>query len=156
LRSFLGIINFIGKYLNGIVPHITILNNLLRTKQKTTVFWNPEATNSFKASIRKGKEPLMLSNPCYDKAFIVLCDGSNESVWGVVSQFVDEQAQEDNDQKNSKSDLHEKSRPIVCFLTVCTRAQKNYTTTEKEISPIVTALRLHKNMLLSSQWKTIF
>jgi RNase H-like domain found in reverse transcriptase len=76
-------------------------------------------------------------------------------VGGVVCQYVNEQAQEDNDQGNSGTNLHERLRLIICFSKVPMNAQKNYTTTEKDIMAIVTVICLNKIMLLNSSKKRI-
>ena len=88
LRSFLGMLNYCGKFLHNLSTLLAPLHQLLQAKQKWS--WGPDQEKAFKEAKKQLTSQKLLVHFDPDKALILSCDASPYGVGAVLShQFLD-------------------------------------------------------------------
>ena len=95
-------------------------------KGRTTITWNEEMNEAFIQLKQMVTEKVFLTYPDWTKPFDVHTDASDKQLGAVISQ---------------------ENRPIAFFSRRLSKAQRNYTTTEKELLSIVECLKQFRNIL---------
>ena len=95
-------------------------------KKGTKIKWTPELEHAFHEVKKMVCKKVMLSYPDWNKHFDIHTDASDYQLGGVISQ---------------------EGKPIAFFSRKLNSAQKNYTTTEKELLSIVETVKEFRNIL---------
>jgi transposase InsO family protein len=124
LRSFIGGVNFY----NSIWPRRThVLAPLTRLTGDVPFKWTKECDDAFKEMKAILATDCLNSYADLDKPFTIVCDASDYQLGSCIMQD---------------------GKPIAYWSKSLTAAQKNYTTTEKELLAIVLTLKEYRSMLL--------
>jgi hypothetical protein len=125
LRGFVGVINFyrdMWKERSGLLAPLTAL-----TSNKIPFKWTDEHQLAFAAIKRVIRRETLLAYPDFNAPFHIHTDASKTQIGAVISQ---------------------KGKPIAFYSRKMNDAQRNYTTTEKELLSIVATLKEFRNILL--------
>ena len=132
LRSFLGNASFYRRFLKDFSQIARPLSSLL--VKDTPFIFSEECLIAFNTLKKALSEAPILQSPIWGKPFELMCDVSNIAMWAVLGQ-------------------HFEGKSVVIHYAIITldEAQKNYTTTEKELLEIVFALEKFRSYLLGSK-----
>eukprot|EP01135_Chromosphaera_perkinsii_P006220 Nk52_evm1s458 gene=Nk52_evmTU1s458 len=119
VRRFLGMSGFSRKFVPKYADYAAAMNRLL---EKDVPFeWNDDCQRGFEL-IKKGIiDSTTLYSPNYEKTFYIECDASDLGCGGCLFQY--------DDAKNK--------RPIMFLSRKFSKAERNYSTTERELLAIV-------------------
>ncbi|CAM8902579.1 unnamed protein product [Rhodiola kirilowii] len=132
IKSFLGHAGFYRRFIKDFSKKALPLSNLL---QKDIPF---EFTDQYRAAFDELKQALtstpIIRAPDWSQPFEIICDASDYAVGAVLGQKVDK-------------------KPVVIYYASRTLdvAQKNYSTTEKELLAVVFALEKFRSYLLGTK-----
>ncbi|CAM8965668.1 unnamed protein product [Rhodiola kirilowii] len=132
IKSFLGHAGFYRRFIKDLLKKALPLSNLL---QKDVPF---EFTDSCREAIDELKLALtsvpIIQAPDWDQSFEIMCDARDYAVGAVLGQRVDK-------------------KPIVIYYALRTldAAQRNYSTTEKELLAVVFTLEKFRSYLLGTK-----
>ena len=132
VRSFLGTVNFYGKFIPNMADKRKPLNDLL--KKNVRFNWNNECEKSFqdlKTSLIS--EPLLV-RPNYNDTFVLTTDASDYAIGAVLT--------------NEKTT----DRPIAYASRGLVGAEKKYFTIEKELLAIVWAVEYFKHYIFNQHF----
>ena len=135
LLGFLGLSNYFRRFIRD---YAVIASPLLKlTKKDSNFIWTNECQQSYE-KIRKylTTEGDVLALPNVDKTFIVECDASDYGVGGVLLQ-----EQEDG-----------KRRPISYFSKHMSKAEMNYSVSERELLSIVLNIEHNRHYLYGREF----
>lgn len=133
LRRFLGMINFYRKCLPRAAAVQRPLNQLLhgaKRNDKTPIVWNEETIRAFEKTKESLKEAAQLAHPAEGATLVLSCDASDIAVGAALQQL-------------SGEDL----RPLGFFSRALTKAQKNYSTYDRELLAIYEAVRYFRGIV---------
>jgi len=137
MQSFLGFCNYYRTFIRNFSD---IAKPLYRMTSKKDKFeWNEERKAAFQKLKGMLTSPPILAYPDHDKQFFVECDASNYAIGGVLSQQGDDGA------------LH----PIYYYSKTLSKAEVNYSITEKELLAIKTAFTEWRHLLQGAKYKII-
>eukprot|EP01135_Chromosphaera_perkinsii_P011947 Nk52_evm1s2541 gene=Nk52_evmTU1s2541 len=152
VKRVLGVTGFYRKFIHQFADITAPLSDLLN---KDAAFkWGPEQQSAFERLKTAIANDVKLQLPDFDKEFIIHCDASDQGIAGVLLQRDDE------------GNL----RPISFASRKLTKAERNYTITERELLAIVfstmkwrhyihlthfTILTDHKALLYFSELKNL-
>ncbi|GFH50558.1 hypothetical protein CTEN210_07034 [Chaetoceros tenuissimus] len=133
VRHFVGMV----QYYRDVWPHrshiLTPLTELTAGKgKKTKVNWTEEHETAFNEIKKIIAEETLLAYPDFSKRFIIHLDASDYQLGAAIMQEDDQGL----------------LRPLAFYTRKLNSAQKNYTTTEKELLSIVETLNEFRNILL--------
>ena len=123
VKQFMGISNYYRRFIPAYAHIAEPLHRLLRKSSKTFQ-WTEQCEASFNTLKSKLTTPPILAFPRFTDPFIVSTDASNRAIGGVLSQI---------------QDGHE--RVIAYWSRQLTKAQRNYSTIEREALAIVGAVK---------------
>ncbi|GKV49749.1 hypothetical protein SLEP1_g56483 [Rubroshorea leprosula] len=103
------------------------------TLQETPFFFDDDCMNAFKLLKEKLVNAPIVIAPCWDLPFEIMCDASNDALGAVLGQRKDR-----------------KFHTIYYASRIMNDAQKNYTTTEKELLAVVFAFEKFRPYLILS------
>lgn len=143
LQSFLGMVNFYRIFLGADVA--TVMEPLTRllkgatkaTSRKTPLNWSDEQTKAFEVLKQRVATNTVLDMPDWNKPFGLATDASNVGIGAVLFQ-TDEQGIE---------------RPVAFFSRVLNAAERNYSTTDRELLGIVEATDHFRHYIYGRQCK---
>ena len=125
VRSFVGMINY---YRDMWIRRSEILAPLTKLCSTSTKFqWGEEQQKAFELIKKLVSQEVLLAYPNFDELFEIHTDASAYQLGSVISQ---------------------NGRPIAFYSRKLSPAQRNYTTTERELLAIVETLKEFKNILL--------
>lgn len=125
IRSFLGIVGYYSRYIPNYSVIAAPLTDALKGRvKKEKVLWNPECEKAFVELRAKLTERPVLYSPDYSRDFIVQTDASGSGAGIVLAQ------------RNEEGE-----HPILYLSKKFSRAEKNYSTIERELAAIVYGLR---------------
>jgi len=137
MQSFLGFCNY---YRNFIRNFSEIAKPLFKMTSKKEKFeWNEEGLAAFHKLKEMLTSPPVLTYPDHEKQFFDEYDASNYAIGGVLSQKVDD------------GSLH----PIYYYSKTLSKAEVNYSITEKKLLAIKTAFTEWRHLLQSTKHKII-
>ena len=128
LRSFIGIVNYYRNMWKGRASLLAPLTALTSVKSKWK--WTEVEQKAFEEIKKVIAKETLLIYPNFNKRFDVHTDASDKQLGAVISQ---------------------KGLPIAFYSRKLNPAQKNYTTTERELLAIVETLKEFKNILLGQR-----
>ena len=128
LKSFLGLMSYYRRFIPGFSGLASPLHKLL--KKDARYEWTNDQAQAFRGLKNKLISPPILRYPDYSREFILTTDASNEGVGAVLSQG------------EIGKDL-----PIAFASRSLNKAEKNYSTTEKELLAIVWGVRYFRTYL---------
>ena len=129
----------VGWYSRFIEKESEIKLPLLHLLKKTQAWqWSAEQQCAFeKLKLALTKAPV-LARPDFNREFTVQCDASNDAIGAVLSQEFDDG-----------------EHPIVYIHRVLTRAERNYSTTEKECLALIWSIKKLRPYLEGSSFRAI-
>ena len=134
LRSFLGLINYYGKFFPNLSTTLSPLYILLNKKQKWE--WSTVQDQAFQLAKEALQDDSLLVHYNTKKPLVLACDASQYGIGAVLSHIMDEG--------------HE--RPIAYISRTLSAAEKNYCQLEKEALAIIYAVRKFHNYLYGRQF----
>ena len=132
LRSFLGHAGFYRRFIKDFSKVARPLSSLL--VKDTPFIFLEECLVAFNTLKKALIQAPILQSPIWGKPFELMCDASNIAMGAVLGQHIERKS----------AVIHYASRTLD-------EAQKNYTTTEKELLAIVFALENFRSYLLGSK-----
>ena len=132
IHSFIGLASYYRKFVKNFA---SIISPLLRAAQTKHIQWTEEcqtAFNSIKSSLQV--EPV-LKLPDFAKPFSLNTDACKYGIGAVLTQLHDDQ-----------------EHPVAYYSKHLTRAQRNYSTTERELLAIVFAVQHFKQFLYGGKF----
>lgn len=135
LRSFLGMIGYYRKFIRDyakiakpLTKHLSGKNGRVSQymSKKTEIDLNEEGVLAFEKLKRSLFEQIELTQPDFNKKFILTTDASNEALGAVLSQ---------------------EGKPITFISKTLNATERNYATNEKELYAIVWAIKTLRNYL---------
>ena len=120
LRSFLGMANYIRKFIEHFAQRTLVLTRMLRKDRVGTWQWLPECQSAFEDIKVALTTAPVLALPNFSKPFDIQCDASGFGLGAVLLQ---------------------EGRPIAYESRQQTAAELNYPTTEQELLSCIHALR---------------
>ena len=133
VRSFLGLCQYYSKFMPKLAHLAAPLNAL--TSTKITFRWSDHAGESFERLKQLLIEAPILAHPDFSSAFTLHTDASNHAVGIALCQV------QDGDE-----------RAIAYYGKALNSAEKNYSTTEKEMLAIIVGLKKFKPYLFGSKF----
>ena len=128
VRSFVGMINY---YRDMWIRRSEILSPLTKLCSKGVKFkWTDEQQKAFELIKRLVSQEILLAYPNFNELFEIHTDASDYQLGAVISQ---------------------QGKPIAFYSRKLSPAQRNYTTTERELLAIVETLKEFKNILLGQK-----
>ncbi|XP_072395302.1 uncharacterized protein [Diabrotica undecimpunctata] len=139
IRRLIGLIGYYRRFLNNFASICTPISDLLKGKKKgQSIVWTPEANLAFSQIKQALTSAPVLASPDFDKHFYLACDASDTGVGGVLFQ---------------KEDGLE--HPIAFFSKTLSKAQRKYTTTEKELLAILLSIEKFRCYIEGSENFTV-
>ena len=119
LQRFLGMITFSLRF----IPNLALVTFPLRQllKKGVSFSWDPACEDSFRRLKTMVKESGLLAHPNFDRPFTLQTDASNQGLGAVLLQ----------------ADCHGQEKAVAFISRTLTPAERNYSTTEKELLAIV-------------------
>ena len=136
VRSFLGLAQYYRRFVKGFSMIAAPLYECTKHGQKREqVKWGEEQEEAFLELKRHLQNPGVMMHPNWDLPFIVDCDASQVGIGCVLSQVV-----------------HGKERVISYQSHKFSRAEKKWSTTDREFYALVMACKLFKSYLYGRQF----
>ena len=123
LRSFLGLINYYGKFLPNLSARLNPLYSLLNKDQKWQ--WNCEQEEAFQSAKEALQADSLLTHYDTTKPLLLACDASDYGIGAVLSHIGDDSQE----------------RPVAYASRTLSSAEKHYSQLEKEALAIVFAVK---------------
>lgn len=136
LQRFLGMCNYYRRYIPDYARWARPTYELL--KKDTPFLWSEECEIGFKKLKEALMSPQVLTFPNFNETFIVTTDASDFAMGAILSQ-----GEVPHD------------RPIQYFSKTLNSAQRNYSTIEKELLSIVTAIGQYRHFLYGREFIVI-
>ena len=129
LRSFLGLTGYYRQFIRGYADIASPLHSLL--KKNSNFIWGPPQQQAFETlKIKLTSSPVLIF-PDYSKEFILVTDASNIGIGGILMQ-----------------ERYGKPQPIAYASRLCTAAERNYSTTERETLAVIYCLEHFRDLVL--------
>ena len=128
LRRFIGMVNYyrdMWKHRSDVLSPLTAM-----TSKSIKWCWGESQQKAFDKMKQVLGREIMLTYPDFNKSFEIHTDASDTQLGAVISQ---------------------ENKPIVFYSRKLNSAQRNYTTTERELLSIVETLKEFRNILLGHQ-----
>lgn len=122
LRSFLGLLNYYGKFLPNLSTKLHPLHTLLNKNQ--TWQWGTEQEQTFQLAKEALQADTLLVHYDTTKPLVLACDASQYGIGAVLSHVIEGQ-----------------ERPVAYISRTLSAAEKNYSQIEKEALAIVYAVK---------------
>lgn len=124
IRRLIGMVGYYRRFLKDFSSICSPITDLLKGRKKgQSIRWTPEADQAFSEIKRVLTTTPILASPDFTKPFIIMCDASNTGIGAVLYQ------EEDG-----------LEHPIAFFSKTLNKCQRKYTTTEKELLAVVSAV----------------
>ena len=136
IKSFLGLMGYYRKFIKDFAKIASPLNRLL--KKDELFVWTQEQENSFRKLIKCLLSADILIYPDFEKEFILTTDASNVGIGAVLSQITE------------KGDS-----PIAFASRALNKAEKNYSTIEKELLGIIWGTKQFRQFLFGKKFKVV-
>ncbi len=136
IKSFLGLVGYYRKFIQDFAKIAKPLTKLLKKDEK--FLWNNECGISFETLKKSIISPPVLQYPDFSKEFIITTDASNYAIGAILSQG------------KINSD-----RPIAFASRTLNKAERNYSTTEKELAAIVWAVKHFRPYVFGTKFKIV-
>src|SRR5215469_10874723 len=129
IRSLLGFFNFF----RHLIPNFSIIANPLNIllKKNATFIWKMEQQHALDTLKQELLQAPLLQFPNYQKPFIISTDASNVGIAGVIAEL----------------DADGKEKPLAFASRTLTKAEKNYSITDKEALAVYWILSKFRTMI---------
>ena len=127
VRHFLGMVQYYRDLWPRRSEICAPLTELTKGSKKGAVQWNERCEQAFTSMKRLIAKETLLAYPDFNKKFTIHTDASDFQLGAVIMQ---------------------ENKPLAFFSRKLTSAQRNYTTTEKELLSVVETLKEFRNILL--------
>ena len=128
VRHFVGMVQYYRDLWPRRSEILLPLTDLTKGKDKKgPIEWTPECENAFITMKRLIAKQVLLAYPDFNKKFTIYTDASDFQLGAVIMQ---------------------EGKPLAFYSRKLTQAQRNYTTSEKELLSIVETLKEFRNILL--------
>lgn len=141
LKRFLGMLNFYRRFMpNAAETELPLLESAKGNKKndKTPIDWTPQKLEAFEKCKRLLADAALLVHPSENSQIQLLVDASDLAIGGVVNQLSDKGWQ-----------------PLAFFSRKLSRAERNYSTYDRELVAIYAAVKHFRN-ILEARTFTIF
>ena len=141
LQSFLGLAQYYRKFIENFAKIAAPLYNLTtkeETSNKNELNWNDECETAYNTLRNYLTRDKILMLPDLKKKFVLETEACNTGVGAVLSQ-----------------ELNGTFRPIAYFSKPLNKAQRNYSTTEKELLAIVLAVEHFHQYLYGQEFDVV-
>ncbi|KAL7290673.1 hypothetical protein TKK_0015430 [Trichogramma kaykai] len=136
LKGFLGMIGWYARFLKNLAEIRQPLTEL--TRKNVAWHWREEQQNAFEKLKKMLTEAPVLARPNHDLPFTLQTDASNFAIGAVLSQNIDGE-----------------EHPIAYASRTLTKAERNYTTTEKECLAVIWAVDKYRGYILGTKFTVI-
>jgi hypothetical protein len=136
LKGFLGLMSYYRRFVPKFSQLACPLHKLLKKDAKYE--WNDEQERAFQTLKQKLISPPILRCPDYSRGFILTTDASNEGLGAVLSQG------------ETGKDL-----PVAFASRTLNKAERNYSTTEKDLLAIVWGMRYFRPYLFGTKFVVV-
>lgn len=137
LKSFLGLSGYYRRFIKDFAKIAKPLNSLL--KEGTEYIWTEEQEEAFKHIKQILVSEPVLQYPDFTKEFLLITDASQEALGAVLSQGT----------------LGKDDRPVAYASRTLNSAEKNYSTTEKELLAVVWSVKYFRPYLWGRHFKVV-
>ncbi|CAF0859482.1 unnamed protein product [Brachionus calyciflorus] len=134
IKQFLGLVGYYRQFIPNFSDIVDPLNKL--TRKNTRFKWDENCENSFKKLIEFLTSPPILAYPDFSKTFILSTDASKVGLGAVLKQ----------------KDKDNKERVIFYASRSLNKAERNYSTIERELLAIVFAVEKFKYYLYCTEF----
>jgi len=132
LRRYLGMINYYHRFINNAAKVLAPLNKHLigkKKKDKQPIIWTPETENAFHESKKQLAETTLLAHPLENAKLLLKTDASNNAMGAVLEQYQTSEW-----------------KPLGFFSKKLSETQKRYSTYDRELLAIYSALKFFRHM----------
>lgn len=136
LRSFLGLAGYYRRFIKNFAIIAEPLNMLTRKEVKWK--WSTDQDKAFNTLKEKLTESPVLGYPDFNSTFVLYTDASNHGIGAVLQQNIDGA-----------------DRVIGYYSRTLNKAERNYSTTEKECLAVVEAVRYYRYYLLGRKFQIV-
>jgi hypothetical protein len=136
VRSFLGLSGYYRSFIKEYAAMSRPLTQL--TKKDVTFVWADAQQTAFEDLKAALTSDSVLAHPRFDQPFILSCDASNYAISAILSQL-----------QNGKE------RPISFASRMLNSAERNYSTTHKELLAVVFGTQIHRCFLYGRKFKVV-
>ena len=137
LRSFLGMVNYYGKFLEGLSSTLAPLYALLQKNQKWK--WGQEQKDAFAKVTQELVSPKLLIHYEPQRKLLLSCDASPYGIGAVISHVMDDGSE----------------KPIAYTLRSLSAAERNYAQIDKEGLPIVYGVKKFHHYLYGRKFTIV-
>ncbi len=132
MRAFLGLAGYYRRFLPGFSSITACLSDLTKSAAPTIVEWTPPCDQAFRQLKAVLSKQPVLTNPDYDRPFILQTDASERGIGAVLSQKMEEGVE----------------HPIAYFSKKLLPRETRYSSVEKECLAIIASLQHFQPYLL--------
>jgi hypothetical protein len=136
VRAFLGLSGYYRSFIKDYAAISRPLTQL--TKKEANFEWAEAQQLSFDKLKAALTSDSVLAHPRFDLSFILSCDASNYGISAILSQL-----------QNGKE------RPLSFASRILNKAEKNYSTTHKELLAVVFGTQVHRRYLYGRKFKIV-
>lgn len=137
VRRFIGMTGWYSRFIPNYATEIAPITDLLK-KTLIPFKWTEQAEVAFDRLKQILTSPQILSPPDFDKPFIIECDASDTGIGAVLVQKFDDQ-----------------EKVISFYSAKLNKAQRNYTTTEKECLAVILAVEKFRPYIDGTEFTVI-
>lgn len=131
LRAFLGMCSYYRRFVDNFSSIIAPLTALIgKRKGRDPIDWNAEAETAFKRLKEVLIDSPVMACPDFSKPFILQCDASQVGLGSVLAQEIDGE-----------------EHPVAYFSRLFSRAERNYSTTERELLAVLDSVKHFRGYL---------
>jgi len=136
LRSFIGMTSYYRRFIEGYSKLVAPLNKLLKKEVKYE--WNNDCQESFEALKKKLSGAPILAHPDFNQTFKIITDASSIAIAAILAQIQNEE------------------EVVIAYANrVLNKAEKNYSTTEKECLAVVWGIEHFRPYVYGKHFKVI-
>lgn len=139
IKRFIGLCSWYRRFIINFSSLVAPINELLKgRKKKQPIAWNPQAEEAFINIKNALVSAPILRSPDFNETFTIQCDASNVGVGGVLTQ-----------------EINGEERVIAYCSRSLSRAERNYTVTERELLELIFWLEKFRMYVEGTKFRVI-
>lgn len=139
IRRLLGLVSYYRRFLKNFSSLCSPITDLLHGRKKgQSITWTPEADEAFQKIKQCLTTAPVLASPDYSKPFIIHCDAADSGIGAALFQVEDGL-----------------EHPVAYYSKTLNKCQRKWTTTEKELFAVVSAVEHFRGYVEGSKFKII-